>query len=144
MPAGHSPRPAPGQGIKYLRHQWEILLGLGPLRVHGTDLPLLLFHKVLLQGNIITDFVSHHAYYIIGWRAAIYGCPLLPPLRGPLPTSFKADVPEVGFFFLMIVINLWIANVTLAYSFPPVYFCVCIEMPICRKWGPAIPFALTA
>lgn len=84
--------------VKHLKHQWEILLGFGALGGHWTDLPLLLFHKVLLQWNFITDFVSHHTYYIIDWRASIYGCPLLPPLRGPLPTSFKADVPEVGFF----------------------------------------------
>ena len=95
---GHSSRPVAGQRRKYLRHQWEIPLGLGALRVHWTDLPLLLFCKVLLQWNFITDFVSHHTYYIIDWRASIYGCPLLPALRGPLPTSFKADVPEVGFF----------------------------------------------
>lgn len=85
---------APGQGIKYLRHQWENLLGVEALRVHWTDLPFL----VLLQWNFITDLVSHHTYYIIDWRGSIYGCPLLPPLRRPLLISFKDDVPEVGFF----------------------------------------------
>lgn len=138
-----SATPTSAQGRKYLRHQRETQLGLGALRVHWTDLPLLLFCKVLLQWNFITDFVSHHTYYIIDRRASIYGCLLLPPLRGPLPASFKADVPEVGFFSLMIVINLWIASFTLAHSFLPMHFCVCINRPNCRKWGSAIPCICT-
>lgn len=60
--------------IKHLGHQWEIHLGLGALGVHGTDLPLLLFGKALLQWNFITDSVSHHTYYITDWTASIYGC----------------------------------------------------------------------
>lgn len=75
--------------IKYLGYQWEIHLGLGALGVHWTDLPLLSFGKVLLQWNFITDSVSHHTYYITDWTASIYGCLLLPPLRGPLPTSLQ-------------------------------------------------------